>query len=93
MDDYLLAVGLLTNYLLPPVGPDRLSNRCYVRDRAANISRRRSYWWLCRSSPQIISVGVPNVRSFIRVGFAQLINEYFTFACLASISLCHAFVY
>lgn len=107
MDNYLLAVGLLTNYLLPPVGPDRLSNRCYARDRAANISRRRSYWWLCRSRPQnhqayvalskspsqIISVGVPNVRSFIRVGFAQLINEYFTSACLASISLCHAFVY
>ena len=100
MDNYLLAVGLLTNYLLPPVGPDRLSNRCYVRDRAANISRRRSrpqnhqaYVALSKSPSQIISVGVPNFRSFIRVGFAQLINEYFTFACLASISLCHAFVY
>ena len=105
MNNYLLAVGLLTNYLLPPVGPDRLSNRCYVRDRAANISRRRSYCvdqdlkiirpmlHLSKSPPRIISVGVPNVRSFIRVGFAQLINEYFTFACLASISLCHAFVY
>ena len=105
MDNYLLAVGLLTNYLLPPVGPDRLSNRCYVRDRAANISRRRSYCvdqdlkiirpmlHLSKSPPRIISLGVPNVRSFIRVAFAQLINEYFTFACLASISLCHAFVY
>lgn len=48
---------------------------------------------LSKSPSQIISVGVPNVRSFIRVGFAQLINEYFTSACLASISLCDAFVY